>query len=240
MEQNGIWQEEWNIPSFMIGRNLQAGITAICNILQNTAGLHALQHGLGFDGMQKIGQVWVLNRLKVSMNQFPVWHEKIQIQSWVSSMRGPFSDRHFALHNQQGELIGSASTFWVAVSIANRKPARIVKSSLPIHADKFPACGTTRKLPKVTEFDHESTYQVQYIDLDMVNHVNNVKYVEWMLNHLIKIEEGFSPTHLEMNFVSEALFAEKMVIKSKKLEEGFACVVLKEEGEIVVCRGEFR
>ncbi|MEZ4884057.1 MAG: thioesterase [Chitinophagales bacterium] len=239
MEQNGIWHEEWQIPSFMIGNNSEANITSICNILQNAAGLHALHRGLGFDDMQQMGHVWLMNRLKVKMNNFPVWAEKIQLQTWVSSMRGPFSDRHFDFQNQQGESIGSASTFWVAVNIENRRPARIVSNQLPIIADKLPDCGASNKLPSITEFDQSSTYQVQYSDLDMVGHVNNTKYVEWMINQLVNMEGDFRPLQLEMNFLNETLFGEKVLVKSKQLEKGFACVILKEKGETVVCRGEF-
>lgn len=239
MEQNGIWHETWNIPSFMVGKNLQASMISVCNILQNTAGLHALHHGLGFEGMQKRGQIWVLNRLKVSIQQFLNWNEQLRLQTWVNSMRGPFSNRHFNLQNEAGEDIGSASTLWVAVNIANRRPVRLVESTLPIQTDKLPACGVSRKLPKITDFDHSSNYQAQLSDLDMVGHVNNVKYIEWMLNHLANIGGDFSPILLEMNFVSETHFGEKVVIKSKRLEEGFACVVLKEANQSVVCRGQF-
>ncbi|MGB1242930.1 MAG: hypothetical protein ACPG49_10440, partial [Chitinophagales bacterium] len=146
-------------------------------------------------------------------------------------------DRHFTLQNEAGESIGSASTFWVAVNVENRKPARVVGNQIPVLADKIPACGKSSKLSKVTEFEHSTDYQVKYSDLDMVGHVNNVKYMEWMVDHLFSIEGDFRPSKLEMNFVSETLFEEKVVIKSKRLEEGFACVVLKEKDETVVCRG---
>ncbi|MFK7905866.1 MAG: acyl-[acyl-carrier-protein] thioesterase [Chitinophagales bacterium] len=238
MEQNGIWHEEWAIPSFMIGNNQQMNLTAVCNILQNTAGLHARFRGLGFEEMQQKGHVWILNRIKVEMNHFPAWCDKIQVQSWVSSMRGPFSDRHFTLQNESGEIIGSASTFWVAVNVASRKPARVVSSEIPVLADKLPLCGKSAKLPTITEFEHSTDYQAKYSDLDMVGHVNNVKYMEWMVDHLFGIEGDFRPLKLEMNFVSETLFGEKVVIKSKRLEEGFACVVLKQKDGTVVCRGQ--
>lgn len=239
MEQNGIWHEEWTMPAFMIGNNQQSNITAICNILQNAAGLHALYRGLGFDDMQKMGHIWLLNRLKVRMNSFPVWTEKIKLQTWVSTMRGPFSDRHFSFLNEKEETIGSASTFWVAVNIANRRPARVNSNELPVLTDKLPDCGTSNKLPAMTGFDHSSTYQAQFSDLDMVNHVNNTKYIEWMINHLVNIEADFRPTEVEMNFLNETVFGEKVVIRSQKLEEGYACEVLKEENETVVCRGRF-
>ncbi len=240
MEQNGIWHEEWAMPAFMIGNNQQSNLTAICNILQNAAGLHALYRGLGFEDMQQLGHIWLMNRLKVRMNKFPVWTEKIKLQTWVSSMRGPFSDRHFSFQNEAGEPIGSASTFWVAVNIANRKPARVNSDSLPILADKLPDCGASNKLPSVSDFDQSSMYQVQFSDLDMVGHVNNTKYVEWIINHLVNIEADFRPFEVEMNFLSETLLGEKVIIRSKKLEERFVCVVLKEEDETVVCRGRFQ
>ncbi|MGB0930511.1 MAG: acyl-[acyl-carrier-protein] thioesterase [Chitinophagales bacterium] len=239
MEKNGIWHEEWKIPAFMIGNDQKTNLTSICNILQNAAGLHALHRGLGFDDMQKMGYIWLMNRLKVNMNNFPVWAESIRLQTWVSSMRGPFSDRHFTFQNDKGETIGSASTFWVAVNIKTRKPARLNSNDLPILADKLPDCGKSNKLSVITEFDHRSVYQVQYNDLDMVGHVNNTKYAEWMVNHLVNMEAGFRPSRLEMNFLSETLFGESVVIKSKKLENGFGCMVLKENEETVICRGRF-
>ena len=53
--------------------------------------------------------------------------------------------------------------------------------------------------------------QVSYGDLDMHNHVNNLKYVEWMINWL-PLE--FLRTHIlkeiEVNYMSEASYRDEI------------------------------
>ena len=60
---------------------------------------------------------------------------------------------------------------------------------------------------------------VTYGELDLNGHVNNVRYIEWILNHLPR---DFHGTHrlmeLEINFLGEALYGQTVFVCSTEIE----------------------
>ena len=70
-----------------------------------------------------------------------------------------------------------------------------------------------------TGIDHEP-FVVKYSDLDQNNHVNNVKYLQWILDsypdnycrqHLVKI--------FEINYLSETSLNDRIVIRTERMED---------------------
>ncbi|MEL6926829.1 MAG: acyl-ACP thioesterase domain-containing protein, partial [Bacteroidota bacterium] len=177
MSDRSIWQESFYIPSYFVGPDLRAHFPAICYCLQEAAGNHASQHGMGYFDMQAQQQFWVLNRLRVVMQRWPQWRETMQLKTWVSNMKGPFSYRQFELTDAQGQLLGSASTLWVLLDAVNRKPVRFDAAHFPIDT-RVADCGLPDKVARVAppaSFPGPTAFhQVLPSDLDMIDHVNNV------------------------------------------------------------------
>jgi hypothetical protein len=64
------------------------------------------------------------------------------------------------------------------------------------------------------------TRSVKYADLDVVGHVNNVKYIEWCTDAVdpdLVMEEGISG--FSINFISEARLGEQVEIRCSSLQK---------------------
>jgi len=203
MEQAGIWQESHVVTASMVNTSRECKMDAICNILQEVAGRHANARKIGFFELEEKGMFWALSRLRLRVHRYPVWQEKIQINTWVHKMRGPISYRNFNLLDEQGELVAVACTLWSAVDINQRRPARIAADDFPILSDRPPACGEPAKIKPPTRVDKETTYTVRYSDLDMVEHVNNVRYLTWLIDTYGSFNLEAAPTFLEVNYLGE-------------------------------------
>jgi len=224
MEKNGIWSSSFYIPAFLVNNERKASITTICNLLQEVAGQHALHHQLGYEDMVTKGQFWVLNRLRLNMNSFPEWRSNIEIQTWVNNMKGPFSYRNFAIYNQQSELLGSACSLWVLLDAKTRRPVRIAEHSLPSLEEKESLCGQPDKLGQLSDDKLIGTHQVKRSDLDMINHVNNSKYVEWLLDRIE--EEHKAISKIDINYLKESFLKDEINFYAN--ENNFA---LRKEGD---------
>lgn len=241
MEHNGIWKEQFTIPAYMVDVTRHASLTAICNILQDMAGRHAKVLKVGYYDMQAIGCFWALNRLKVSINQFPKWQETINIETWISSARGPFSHRNFLIYNEKGELLGSASYLWFLVNIAKRRPTKIPKGIFSVFPDLIAPCGLPDKIkPKQGNFE-TAIHHVVYSNLDMIGHVNNVKYIEWILDSSRKspIFKGQHPTTLTINYLSEIAENDTIMINRLPLESAtndYFYALMNADSDKVACR----
>lgn len=144
MDQPDIWEEEVPITASMVNHRRQCKLDALCNVLQEIAGRHANALRVGFFEMQREQLFWALSRLRIHLDQTPSWQESIHIRTWVHRMRGPLSFRNFSFHNQDDQLLGSASTLWTAVHAVERKPTRLPFTDFPVRPSDLPPLRRTR------------------------------------------------------------------------------------------------
>jgi len=178
--------------------------TDLCNLLQITAGNHADLGGISFTDMQEHHQAWVMSRMRLEIEKLPQWRDSITIKTWVKTLENSRSVRCMEMH-LNGEKIVGCETYWAVINTKTRRPDIL---ALPHdHFQKFQINATTKSTNKI-EIDPNAnvigTRTVVLSDLDVVNHVNNVKYMEWCFDlenskKLIKQEIAA----LDINFMRE-------------------------------------
>ena len=235
MEQNGVWSEDIKIRAFMVDRKREANVVAIQNMCQEVAGNHANFRQLGFEGMQVRGLAWVLNRLKIKVFQFPKWTETVTVKTWVSQMQ-PFSHRHFQiiLPDTEGVILANIYTIWIPIDVVTKRPKRVVDFEMPLHEVVYD-CEIPEKFVFTEGGIFSSERQVQYSDLDMLGHVNNAKYVEWLLDDFYKNNNYGKPKILEINYLGEVFEGATVQIYAQKEEREVVYTVKnKEDGREVI------
>lgn len=237
MEENGIWNINYKIPAYEVDATRRATLVTIGNLFQDIAGKHAHHHKMGYYDMQERGQFWALSRLKIAIHIAPMWQQDIQIQTWISSMKGPFSNRHFQILDREGKILCEGSTLWVLLDINTRKPVRIGAMTMPFLEDKIPACGLAEKVRPQKDPPLIHSHKVVYSDLDMVGHVNNVKYIEWITDSLQIDRSQWQAKMLSINFLSETHLGDTIAITSLSQNDTGHYFELKKNGSNdVVCR----
>jgi medium-chain acyl-[acyl-carrier-protein] hydrolase len=82
--------------------------------------------------------------------------------------------------------IGSSETFWAVMNTKTRRPEALAIAHE--HFEKFAEDFATEKRVSKIDFDIEAAMlnsrKVVFSDLDIVNHVNSMKYLEWCLDCL--------------------------------------------------------
>ncbi|MEM6767014.1 MAG: acyl-ACP thioesterase domain-containing protein [Bacteroidota bacterium] len=220
MEQSGIWTEERKIEAIHVGPNRRLRLTALQGFLQEIAGNHAYSYGIGFHGMRERQLYWVLQRLHIQIIQYPHWRQIITHDTWIKEIKGPFSYREFLIKDEQKKLLVKASTIWTAVSSTNHRPQRIEKliDNWPILPGKQVIETVPPRLRLPSTAYKESTYQVCYSDLDMLNHVNNTKYLEWAFNsYTMDWWEKHTPKDLVINFSAEVRAEQSLSLRTYNL-----------------------
>lgn len=218
----------------MTDKNLEANLTSLGNLFQEVSGNHANFRKLGFHDMQKKNMFWVLNRLKIQMVRFPKWLEEINICTWMSEMQ-PFSHRHLVISDADGQDMGCGYSLWAPIDSITHRIKRLTTFDA-IMVDKQTLCGTSSKLPDTEGVEFSSEKVVEFSDLDFLGHVNNVKYIEWMLNdyHRYWGEDKFSS--IEINFLNECLLNEVINICVKKQKDDMFYVLKRISDGKEICR----
>lgn len=223
-------QQDWEITFLQCYPNGYLKYTDLCNILQLTAGLHAELGGISFSDMQVHHQAWVLSRMRVEIKRLPKWKETVTVKTWINSLENSRSIRCLELYIGDEKIIG-CETFWAVFNTQTRRPENL---ALPHeHFEKFPERSTKKVFSKI-DFQHEmqtvDTHKIKLSDLDIVNHANSVKYLEWCLDCVdISVIQNQKIDSFEMNYLKELSLNDTVEIKQKALDNDIVFAIAREE-----------
>jgi acyl-ACP thioesterase len=208
------FQETFKIRASEIDFNQQATLPAICNLLQEVAGNHARELEFDITDLQKDELTWVLHRLHVQMERFPDWRETITIKTWPSSGDGLRAYRDFLIMSANGDVIGRSLSYWLIMNIQSRRPARIPKKILAMAPDDtdhvLPV--TDNRFSDFDQADYSQEYKVRKSDLDLNQHVNNVRFIEWALSSL---PNDATVNEIDIQFTAESVLGDTDIAELK-------------------------
>jgi len=202
---DGIYSEEFKIRANEVDGRGKATLPAICNLLQEVAGNHALELSFDITDLKKQNLTWVLHRLHIRMYRYPQWRENITIETWPSHGDRLRAYRDYRITGNNEKELGVALSYWMIMDLGSRRPQRmpeaVVQLGLPDIPHTLPIQKSRFKADDAIEDSYE--IEVRKSDLDMNKHVNNVRYVQWMLDMLP--EEPHNITEMDIQFLAESV-----------------------------------
>lgn len=230
-----VFTKEFTISSYDLNPKAQARLTSMANFFQEVAYHHASELGLGYDDMKSRETTWVLSRMRIHMKRYPVWNERISLETWPSGAERLFALRDFRVRDSKSEIIGMASTAWLILDIDTHRLIRpkdmmeqfkLIIQDLQVFdkpLDKITMPGETKLLKQ---------HQVEFSDLDIVGHVNNVRYMEWCIDAATTAENAEQDIReFEINFNHEALLGERIAIAGCELTGNETCFLATRESD---------
>jgi acyl-ACP thioesterase len=178
-----VWIERHAIRASEMDFKGHLSVRALCELLQEAAGNHAQALGVGVDQLIPQGWTWVLREWQFEMLAWPRWRDEVTIETWPSGLDEMVATRDFRLQDGGGLPIGRATSRWMMVDFRRRRPIRMPNAVRAIRrpersglaADTLPRGGPSSAPGLAVD------YRVRFADLDINEHVNNVSYVEWVL-----------------------------------------------------------
>lgn len=226
-----IYEQEFELSFLNCYPNGLLKYTDLCNFIQVVAGNHADLGGISYSDMQTKDQAWVVSRMRLEISKLPKWRDKVLVKTWIKTLENSRSIRCIEFYLNDEKIIG-CETFWVVINTKTRKPDIL---ALPHnHFEKFDidtTNSTTDKINTDKEFEKVGNKKVLFSDLDVVNHANNVKYLEWCLDYenpknlLLSKVKAF-----DMNFMRELnLNNEAIIAKSSNDTESIFTISLEDK-----------
>ncbi|XP_058727623.1 palmitoyl-acyl carrier protein thioesterase, chloroplastic-like [Vicia villosa] len=190
-----VFRQSFPIRSYEIGADKTASIETLMNHLQETALNHVKTIGLLGDGfgstpeMCKKNLIWVVTRMQIVVDRYPVWGDVVQVDTWVSASGKNGMRRDWLVRDTKtGEVMTRASSVWVMMNKLTRKLSKIPEEAKeeiePYFVNSNSVLNEDNK--KLTKLDDTAEYirtglSPRWNDLDVNQHVNNVKYIGWIL-----------------------------------------------------------
>ena len=191
---------------------------SLFSIFQDVASIHAEEIGVGFETMLKQNLYWVLSRVKFDIIKMPKINQTVIVETWPQKKGRIDFDRDLKITSEDGEVLIIGTSKWCVIDTVNRTLQRtenvnyIGEYCLDVnYPEKF-----TKIILPTEEQTEKFTHSVRFSDLDHNKHMNNTNYANLVVNTL----ENKIFTHFEINYLSECLLNDNIIVSSIVNENG--------------------
>lgn len=216
-----VFSEKYFLSAGEANAQQELSYTTLTSKLIDIATAHANSLGIGNPAMEKLHAGWVLSRLTIEMESFPMVNESYIIETWVENWNRHFSQRAFRIADSDGNSLGYARSIWMVIDTLTHTNAGLSHLSLPdgiIPSLPCPVAKQRSHVPIVAEdaagnsipanalpaSEPAAFHTFAYSDLDSYRHVNTVRYVETLLNQFpLERYDNFRLRRLELSFLHE-------------------------------------
>ena len=217
-----------------------ASPTTILTLLEETAADHCHSIGYSLYDLKKQNIGWVLLSGLIQMDRYPKYKETITIRTWLSSFTAIRGYRENIIFDEYGTIIGRARGLWLFFDIEKRRPTPIFddivqkwsfKNELSIDRD------ITNKIEPVHSSGMTRRFPVNKFDVDAYDHVNNIRYLAWLIESMPKeITDHYFLHSIDGRFTAEAQYGNTMVSFTRKGADDFSYVhSIKMESNDTIC-----
>jgi acyl-ACP thioesterase len=222
MEEPYQIRSEWfSVRSYDVDPAGRLTLPALCAYMQEAAGIDATRLGAGMRLLAEQGLAWVLHRMRLEVTAPARGGDRVGVATWPRRFGRLVAERDFDVHDAEGRRISAAASRWVVVDLEARRAVRLPEfiRSLPVGGREVPVGGDDGPLPEVDSAELERHFEVRRGDLDVVNHVNNTRYVGWALESVPDaFWESHHPVAVEILFQKEARYGESVRARTRSLD----------------------
>jgi len=238
--ENECFNKDFEIHYYEINKFQEVSPISIMNYLQEAAIAHSQSVGYGVKRLLKEQRAWVLVRWNLKAERYPMWGEKINVKTWPSSFEKCFATREFVITDENGNEIMYATSSWVFLDTAKRKPVRIPEEIANVY-------GARRDRSMQDAFEEEynlekkdffKEFSVRKSEIDTNEHVNNVNYLAWILETLpIDLYSNYLLKFIDIRYKKELLLDDDLTCSTQivsKEELGYTGIhsIASHEGDI--------
>jgi medium-chain acyl-[acyl-carrier-protein] hydrolase len=219
MQLQTIWNEVISINFSETDFQQNWKPSAFFTAMQEVGSLHATHLGYDYKDMFAANMSWVLSRVMIQFNAFPKVGEKIKIQTWPKGIHNKlFFMRDFFFLGEDGSQYAAATCAFVLIDIKARRvlPWRVLKGELPDNQGLNAIQQFPERLDLPERFQESFSVQARYSDVDLMGHVNNARYIEWITDCFpMEQFQSHQLEWLQINYLSEIKPAENISIGSQ-------------------------
>ncbi len=176
----------------------------LMNELQGCADSHAENLGVGRSYLVANDIAWVVTHYLVDIIEMPRDGMDLVFTTWPSANDGLRATRDFEVRTSDGRLLVRATSQWILIDMATRRPLR-----LRDYMERWAlvsARAWDRTFEKFPAFESEKTHMMKcrFDDIDVNQHINNAVYVLWATESVgFEYRSQHKLQQMEINFKKE-------------------------------------
>ena len=186
--------------------------------LTEQAAVHAGILGFGYEEMLSRNLHWVHSRMKIEFFRFPHPGDQIIIRTWPKTIQQKlFFIRDFEVMDVSGNKLAAATSAWLVINSNTHRlvPLQASDLNLPGLPDRHGLDETLEKINIDSSLTESMRFTPAYSAIDMIGHVNNSRYVEWLCDSLpIDIFRSHKVAWIQVNYDREVLPGEIVAVNT--------------------------
>ena len=219
LERGVIFSKDIHVRSYEVDATGHFSMQAICNHLQDIAWEHAGKLGFGYEQLARKNLFWVLSRLKIQIEKYPLLNDKVILKTWPRGSEKLFAYRDYAIEDKDGQLLITATSAWLILDKVNHRPQPSgFLSNVPSFTESRVRENDLKKLPAVENDKKNEFVKVLFSHLDMNQHVNYTRYIQWIMDSY-PYEKYLDDRlkSIEINFLAEAELNDGIAVQTQKM-----------------------
>jgi acyl-ACP thioesterase len=213
------YDKEFELRYFEMNEFGVASPTTMLTLLEETAADHCFSIDYSLYQLEEQNIGWVLISGFLQMERYPKYKEKITIRTWLSKYSAIKGFRENLIYDEQNNIIGRAKGLWIFFDIERRRPIEIfsdIKDRWSFRNEESTDCNVSQKIYAIDNSDYEKKFKVNRYDTDMIKHVNNIRYLQWVVESIPEeIADNYYLYSIDGRFLDEAHLGQTIVSMTK-------------------------
>lgn len=179
-----IYRQEFHIDPVAVDRYGRLKPSILLLYAQEVAGHHSDQLNFTYDALASRGIFWAVIRNRVQITRLPMEHETIILETWPMPTTRTAYPRSTVGYDSQGNELFRSVSLWVLMDIHNRTMILPGKSGVDLEGTLR---GTELAAPRSLvprPLSCSRRRSVCFSDLDVNGHMNNTRYLDWIMDLL--------------------------------------------------------
>jgi acyl-ACP thioesterase len=173
-------------------------LEALARFLQDVATDDALDGGLA----EQLGGTWVLRRLAVDILTVPLFNDDVELATFCSGWGPAWAERRTDVTDRDGTLLARTVAIWVFIDRAGGRPLNLGEDFFTIYGAAAMGRRVSGRLSHRRPSADASVrpWQLRESDFDLLDHVNNARYLEAVEDELAAHLPKHKAVRAEMEF----------------------------------------
>lgn len=230
----------FNIEQRDVDFNDKSTYSSMIYYILETAAADADKNHFGVKDLNRDNCTWVVTRVSVEFDQRLDKGEQLNIDTWVSDVRRMMTVRHMVATDSRGERVARATTQWAVIDLESRKAIDVSKYCEVYEVseeDSKNIIDIPLRVRPINSPAKSSEHTVNYSDLDFNKHMNTMRYIDLMMDMLpMDILYKGRLARMDMNFVLEARYGDKLTVNMEQLDDKKTAFEIKNQNDDPICR----
>lgn len=212
------FENDYRIKFYDVDKHMNCKISSLVNYLWDVVVAQSEYLGETHGTHINNNLVWLLLKYDIKIYEYPKINDVITADTVVIGVKKFYGYRTHTIRNQEGKVMVEISSIAILVDFDKRRPTKVTQEQYDIYGldGELQEHLPLDDLATVENIDIEKVYEVKNSDIDLNNHMNNIKYIERAIDSVpADIMGDYCLEGVKILFKKESVLGEHMTVTTQ-------------------------